>query len=271
MFKRRGAVLVILSLVLGIGAAWAANVWVQQRLSTAGNNESLEVVVGAAMAIPYGTKVEGRHLRIVQISRDSAPENAFRSLEAVEGMVANVAIARGEILLKDRFSEHEIGSTLAALVQNNMRAVTVRVDDVVGVAGFLLPGNRVDIVATRMDRNSRRATAETILRNIRVLAVDQTASTDQNDPVIVRAVTLELSPKQSETLVKAKEEGRIQLTLRNPLDETEEIVSAPEAAPPAPVAAPAPAPVVRPRPAAPPQNTVTVIRGTKVGTAQAAN
>jgi pilus assembly protein CpaB len=138
-------------------------------------------------------------------------------------MIATMNVMRGEILMRDRFSAHEGGSTLAALVQQGMRAVTVRVDDVVGVAGFLLPGNRVDVLATRVETN-RRATTETILRNLRVLAVDQTAATDRNDPVIVRAVTLEMTPAQSEELVRAKEEGRIQLTLRNPLAQEEEEV-----------------------------------------------
>jgi pilus assembly protein CpaB len=265
MFKRRGTVLVILSLILGGGAAWAANAWVKQRLANPDSDTTFDVVVGAATAIPYGTKVEGRHLRTMEVTKDSAPENAFRTVEDVEGKVATVAIARGEILLKDRFADHETGSTLAALVQENMRAVTVRVDDVVGVAGFLLPGNRVDVVATRMDRGSDRATAETILRNLRVLAVDQTASTEQNDPVIVRAVTLELTPKDSEKLVKAREEGSIQLTLRNPLDD-HVVASAPEPEPqPTPAAAPRPAPRVAVQP------TVTVIRGTQVATSRAGN
>lgn len=266
MFKRRGTILVILSLVLGVGAAWAANVWVQQRLSDGGDSK-FDVVVGAAMAIPYGTKVETRHLRLMEVTKGTAPENVYAKLEDVEGKVATVAISRGEILIKDRFADHETGSTLAALVSENMRAVTVRVDDVVGVAGFLLPGNRVDVVATRLDRSSRRATAETILRNLRVLAVDQTAATENNDPVVVRAVTLELTPKQSEVLVKAREEGRIQLTLRNPLDQ-QEVATAPEPEP-----APAPAPVaVAPKPvprAAPQQSTVMVIRGTQVATTRA--
>ncbi len=98
-----------------------------------------------------------------------------------------------------------------------MRAITVRVDDVVGVAGFLLPGNHVDIVAAR--KQNDRATTETILMDINVLAVDQTSNQDKNEPVVVRAVTLEMTPKQAEILVRAREEGRIQLTLRNPTDD----------------------------------------------------
>jgi pilus assembly protein CpaB len=92
-----------------------------------------------------------------------------------------------------------------------------------------------------------------------VLAVDQTASTDKNEPVIVRAVTLEMSPSQSEDLVKAKEEGKIQLTQRNPLAPDTVIV---EEAPPPPL----PRPVIRPpAPRPPPERTITIIRGTEVG------
>jgi pilus assembly protein CpaB len=145
-----------------------------------------------------------------------------------------------------------------------MRALTVRVNDVIGVAGFLLPGNRVDVLSSRKD-TSRRAVTETILRNIKVLAVDQTASTEQNEPVIVRAVTLEMTPAQAEVLVKARTEGEIQLTLRNPLDQQPETEPEPEPEPkPAtkPVVAQSAAPKSRPVSSRP--TTVTVIRGTKV-------
>jgi pilus assembly protein CpaB len=261
MFKRRGAFLVLMSLAMGGLAAWAANNWVQNRLSpTAGPASDTDLVVAAATDIPYGTKVEARHLKVLTLPRGTAPERAFRDPHEVEQMVATVAILRGEILLKDRFAEHEVGSTLAALVGEAMRAITVRVDDVVGVAGFLLPGNRVDILASRMDLQTKRASTRTILKNLKVLAVDQTHSTDANEPVIVRAVTLEMTPSQSEELVKAKEEGSIQLTLRNPLERE---VVAEEAPPP-----PAPRPVVRPapRPRQPAETTVTIIRGTRVDT-----
>jgi pilus assembly protein CpaB len=122
------------------------------------------------------------------------------------------------------------------------------------VAGFLLPGNRVDVLSARKEA-SRRAVTETILQNIKVLAVDQTAATDTNEPIIVRAVTLEVSPKQAETLVLARTEGQIQLTLRNPMQ------SEPE---PEVVAKPAPKIPSRKRPTRPRSTTVTVIRGTKV-------
>ena len=86
----------------------------------------------------------------------------------------------------------------------------------IGVAGFLLPGNRVDVLATR--REGKRAKASTVLEDIKVLAVDQTASPEKDKPVVVRAVTLEMTPEEAEVLVKSTQEGTLQLTLRNPLD-----------------------------------------------------
>src|SRR5262245_33402318 len=259
--KRRGWVLILLSLGLGGLSAWGANNWVKAQLA-GDDSANAEHVVVAAMDIPYGTKVEGRHLSVISMPIGSAPKNAFREVPQVEGKVATIDVARGEILLQERFADHEGGSTLAALVAQNMRAVTVRVDDVVGVAGFLLPGNRVDVVSARLDQATRIATTRTILTNLKVLAVDQTSSTDKNDPVIVRAVTLEMNQPQSEILMKAKEEGTIQLTLRNPHDSS--VAAAPPPEEPKVVA------VSRPAPVAPaPEPTVTVIRGTNVGAAKA--
>jgi pilus assembly protein CpaB len=247
---------------MGLVAAWGAKNWVQGRLS--GDSEAGMVrVVAAAMEIPYGTKIEERHLRKVSVPEEAVPEGAIAEFEDAVDMVATVNIERGELLHKHRLAAHMQGSTLAALIDEKMRAMTVRVDDVVGVAGFLLPGNRVDVVASRMDTRTKRATTETILQNLKVLAVDQTASTEQDEPVIVRAVTLEVRPEQSEVLVKAQEEGSIQLTLRNPLEK--EVAAVPTPAPR--VAAPVRAPVrsySRPK-----SSTVQVIRGTTVNNEKA--
>ncbi len=256
MAKKRGIFLVVLSLVMAISAAWTANAWITAKAAAEEGALNGTHVVAAAMAIPYGTKVEGRHVKYVEIPEGVAPIGFFTSFDDVKGRVATTPITRSEILIEERFAQHEAGSTLAALVGENMRAVAVRVNDVVGVAGFLLPGNRVDVVSARKTAD-RRVVTETILKNIKVLAVDQTAATDTNEPLIVRAVTLEVSPKQAETLVQARTEGQIQLTLRNPIQ------SEPEPEPEV-VAKPAPPKSSRPRPTRSRSTTVTVIRGTQV-------
>ena len=191
------------------------------------------------MEIPYGTTIEARHVKVITVPKGTPLGNHFAQIAEIEGLVATQKSLPDEVLLKERFTKRGAGSTLAALIKPDMRAVTVRVDDVVGVAGFLLPGNHVDIVAARKERRQNdRATTETILIDINVLAVDQTSNQDKNEPVVVRAVTLEMTPKQAEILVRAREEGRIQLTLRNPTDEAtaepELVAEAAPAPPPAP-------------------------------------
>lgn len=250
--------MVLLSLMFGVAAAWAAKSWVEQRTRATQSAEAGTTVVLAAMEIPYGTRIEGRHVKVITVPSGTPLGNHFGSIADIEGLIATQRALDGEVLLKERFTKAGAGSTLAALIRPDMRAVTVRVDDVVGVAGFLLPGNHVDIVAARKVDN--RATTETVLMNINVLAVDQTTSQDKNEPVVVRAVTLEMTPQEAEVLVRAREEGKIQLTLRNPADEMRpQLVATPE---PPPVVEPA-KPVRRapPRPAAP---SVTIIRGTLV-------
>ncbi|MCY1370368.1 Flp pilus assembly protein CpaB [compost metagenome] len=176
---------------------------------------------------------------------------------------------RGDILRGARLAEHLGGSTLASLIESDKRAISVRVDDVVGVGGFLLPGNRVDVLATKKVGNNSEAESKTILEDLRVLAVDQTASTDKTQPVVVRAVTLEMTPKEAEVLVKAMSEGRLQLALRNPLDDQKKpepkVAAAPKPATPAPVPV-APRPIVRRSTG---EYGVIIIRGTEVKVAKA--
>jgi pilus assembly protein CpaB len=213
--KGRTFFMFFIALVLGVSAAWLANNWVEDRIRPSSEGEGTPVVV-AALDIPFGQKIEQAHVKIVDWPSGNTPKGAFSDPLLLEGRIAKQSFLPGEVILGERVVEHLGGSTLASIVEPNKRAVTVRVNDVIGVAGFLLPGNRVDILNTRQVGD--RARTETILQDVKVLAVDQTASTDKDRPVVVRAVTLELSPAESELLVKATAEGSLQLTLRNPLD-----------------------------------------------------
>jgi pilus assembly protein CpaB len=262
MARKRALTMITLSVVMGVIAAWmAANLILN---ASKENEVKMANVVAADLAIPFGTKVERRHLKTLEMPAEFVPPGSFDNFEDVIDRVTVQPIVAGEILMQGRFVDYDDGTTLAAMVSKQMRAVTVRVDDVIGVAGFLLPGNRVDVLAARREAN-RRASAETILRDVKVLAVDQTAATEKNEPVIVRAVTLEVTPDQAEVLVKAKEEGSIQLTLRNPLEEEVVVAEAEPEPEPKPAAAPVPAPAPRPRAAPRPRSyDVTVIRGTAV-------
>jgi len=214
-------------MILAAGAVWVANNWLNIRNTPQQAGENEVTVVVAAMNIPYGQKLDNQHFKLVSLPKDGVPENVFSDSAELEGQVSKVDLLEGDIIRQERVSTHLEGVTLASMIALNMRAVTVRVDDVIGVAGFLLPGNHVDVLATKRSRgSSNRVSTETILKKIKVLAVDQTSGTNKNDPVVVRAVTLELTPKQAEQIVKAREEGTLQLALRNPVEDLEEVVVA---------------------------------------------
>jgi pilus assembly protein CpaB len=250
MFSRRGPILIVISLLLAVGAAWVANRWLIAKSAASNVAPNTVVVMTAALDIPLGTRIEARHVAPIQMLTDTAPDSAFQAAGDVEGKIALAEIMKGEILHKARFAEQGGGSALAAVVADNMRAVSVRVNDVVGVAGFLLPGNRVDVVAAYRERQD--VLSETVVQNVKVLAIDQSASSDKNEPVVVRAVTLEVTPADAEKLILAEQRGSIQLALRNPLDEKVTAKAAKAA------------PVVQTK-APPPTPTVAVIRGTESG------
>ncbi|AZD56560.1 Flp pilus assembly protein CpaB [Pseudomonas chlororaphis] len=254
--------LVALSVVLGLGAAWMANTWLNARLNATPDDNQQNVVV-ATVEIAFGQMVEPQQVALVRMPKETVPEDAFDATEKVVGKIATFSMLRGDILRGARLAEHLGGSTLASLIEPTKRAISVRVDDVVGVGGFLLPGNRVDVLATRQTGNTGDAESKTILEDLRVLAVDQTASTDKTQPVVVRAVTLEMTPLQAEELVKGMAAGKLQLALRNPLDNQKqpamvEPVAMIQEVPAPPVARP----IVRRRASG--DSGITVIRGIEV-------
>jgi pilus assembly protein CpaB len=178
MIKSRTVLLIAVAGILGIVAAMLANRWAANRL--AGGEE--QPVVVAALEIPFGQKLEAAHVKVVPWPQASLPSGTFGTIAEIEGKIVNQRLVPGEPLLKDRVVETLEGSTLAAMVDPEKRAVTVRVNDVIGVAGFLLPGNRVDVLASRKQKD--RAQTEILLEDLRVLAVDQIASPAMPRPVV---------------------------------------------------------------------------------------
>lgn len=255
MINKRAIILFAVALILGIGAAMFANSWIQTKLQpVASNNENTSPVVVAALEISFGQSIEKEHIKLVDMPKNSIPDSAFNAIEEVEGKIANTKIFKGEPIVSKRIVDAGQGSTLAALITPKMRAVTVRVNDVIGVAGFLLPGNHVDVLSSK--KINKKAYTDTLIENVKVLAVDQTASPEKDKPIVVRAVTLELNPEQAEKLIKATTEGSVQLALRNPIDDSKIVAEKPS-----------PKKVVAKTSAKRRVNTsrdVTVIRGTQV-------
>ncbi len=211
------AVFILLSIGFGLGAVYLAKNWINK--NEAKNLQEGQVqVISVVAPILTGSVIETKHLKVSTLPESMLPKGAITSLEDATGMIAKQKLYPGEILHKERVAVKGEGSSLASLIGKNMRAVSIRVNDVVGVAGFILPGNRVDVLTT-FNKGSGPYT-EVILSNIKILAVDQRASNDENKPQIVRAVTIEVSLEQAETLMSAKRKGSLQLALRNPNDKT---------------------------------------------------
>lgn len=252
--KSRYFLMFIIAVMLAGGAAWLANKWVQSRATPTAAVPNTAPVVVAAVEIPFGYKIEAAHLKTTAWPKSTVPSDSFSDTNEVVGKIAKQSILPNDVIFGRRIAEHLGGSTLSALINPTMRAISVRVNDVVGVAGFILPGNYVDVLATKRAGGHNQAETRTLLENIRVLAVDQEASPDKEKPAVVRAVTLEMLPEQAEKLVKAMEEGTLQLTLRNPLDSEKKLAQP----------APAPAPKKKAARVVRKPEPVTVIRGTQV-------
>jgi pilus assembly protein CpaB len=228
--NRRFIIMFSIALLLAVLAAWVANFWIKGR---AVPDKTTSVLV-AAVEIPYGVKLEEAQIKAIAWPTNLVPQGSFSTKEQVVGKVTKNNFYPDEPITEKRMSEHVGGSTLSGLISKDYRAISVRVDDVVGVAGFILPGNKVDILSTKKEPTTNQAITKTLLQNIKVLAVDQEVSQEKDKPAIVRAVTLELKPEQAEIIVQAMQEGTIQLTLRNP-DDPEFVVTQVEVAEPLPI------------------------------------
>lgn len=216
MLNRRTVLMFIIAMGLAAGAAWMANRWLQARAGAPPEVATLPVVV-AALQISYAQKIEAVQVKTVAWPRNGVPPESFDNTSLVVGKIANRTFYPGEVVLKHGVAEYLGGSALSAFIKPQMRAVSVPVNDVTGVGGFVLPGNYVDVLCPSKDGGIVR----TVLEHIKVLAVDQESSPDKSKPTVVRAATLEMSPEQAEILVAAIQGSKVHLALRNPLDDKE--------------------------------------------------
>jgi pilus assembly protein CpaB len=179
--------------------------------------EQMATVVVAVTPMTFGTELSDSNLAEVPWPATVVPEGAFRSKVEVlkDGRrVALNPIAKSEPVLSSKITGPGQRASLAALLEDGMRAVTIRVDDVRGVAGFVRPGDRVDVVLTQTVNGS--SVADVLLQNIKVLAIDQVANERQESPLVARAVTAEVNTEQAQKLILAQGVGSLSLVLRQP-------------------------------------------------------
>jgi pilus assembly protein CpaB len=239
-------------------------------------------VVAAARMLPVGSVVARDAVKLRTVPEDLFPAGGFARIEDVLDRPVIAAVEAEEPLVEPRLAARGSGTGLAPLIPAGMRAIAVRVNDVVGVAGFVLPGMRVDVLVSGRPPNRADTVTRTVLQNIAVLSAGQTTQSDGKSQAInTPVVTLLVTPDDAEALTLANNEGHIQLVLRNSADariaatrgrELHELFGGVAPAPAPPAAAPArprrpaslPAPPASPAAAPPPGDYVVVMHGTHI-------
>jgi pilus assembly protein CpaB len=225
--RMRAVVFLAAAVVAGIAAVFLVKVYLDQarRHSTAAPIATTPVVV-VASDLQSGQRLDATQLAIVRWPTAHVPAGTYQQIDTVVGQTLRQPMVRGEPVLTARLANKAQGQGLAAILDDGARAMAVKVDQVVGIAGFVQPGDRVDVITTiATDDETRAALAskaakisKIILQDIRVLAVGEHLATDGHKPVKVQVVTLEVQPEESERLALASQHGTIQLTMRSRVD-----------------------------------------------------
>jgi pilus assembly protein CpaB len=207
--------------VLALALGFVASVYVYKNLQTgkgSGAETGVDVIV-AADDLQVGTKVDEHDIKIIKIPAADLPPGAPRKKSEVLGHGVIVPISKGEFILPNRLAAENAGAGLPSLIPPGMRAVSVRVNEVVSVAGFVTPGTRVDVLLTGTPGGAGEQQTTTVLQNVAVLASGHTLErTSTGEAQNTAVITLLVSPDDAQRLTLASSEGHIQLALRNPLD-----------------------------------------------------
>lgn len=183
----------------------------------------LTSVVVAAADLPFGTPLTPEQLRVVPWPQMSVPDGAFASKDEIfkgtkvpEDRIVVTSMGRGEAILRSKVSGFGSRPTMSARVPAGMRAISIHIDDVSGVSGFILPGDHVDIMLThRVGGGEQSLVTEVIMQSVTVLGIDQLSDQKADKPVLGHTATVEVSPEAAEKLTLAQQAGTLSLALRN--------------------------------------------------------
>jgi pilus assembly protein CpaB len=277
MKNKRAYTVMAVAIVFGLAAVVFASRW----LLTQPGGGSGRIAVAAA-DISLGQRLTPEMFKLAEWPADSVPKGAFTDPQKLGGRVLKSNLLMGEPVSEIKLAPAGTLGGLSALITEGKRAITVRVNDVIGVAGFALPGNYVDIiVSTQKDAGPgsdmrEQSISKIVLERILVLAVAQEVNRDETKPKVVNAVTLEVTPEQAEKLDLARSVGTLSLALRNQIDPQSAsttgatkltllpLAAAPAASKPAPKPAPAVRPVVVKVAAPVRRDCVTVLNGLRM-------
>ena len=217
MRNNKALVMLGLAVVLGLAAVGIATRWISEQ---AGSSDKIAV---ALVDVSLGTRLLPEMIRMVDWPANAKPPGSFTDVKLLEARVVRTSLQRGEPIMEAKLAPPGTKGGLSAVVAEGKRAITVRVNDVVGVAGFALPGNFIDILLSTQEdglktNNRDQTISKIVLEHILVLAVAQELGRDETKPKVVNAVTLEVTPEQAEKLDLARSVGTLSLVLRNQID-----------------------------------------------------
>jgi len=214
---KKAAVLLGVSFLLAATAGWAAYQYLNKFPGGRSRSDTVPVVV-TATDLTFGTKLEREQLVLAQFPKSSVPRGTYSAVDSVLGQTSKVFLVKGEPVLRSKLSS--VGGGLSVMVRPSMRAISLQIDQVTGVSGFVLPGDRVDVLVTIDNAGgSNIAVTKTALQNAEVLAAGTTTEEKNKRTITTQAVTLLVDPDGAETVALGQAQGKIHLVLRNPVDQ----------------------------------------------------
>ena len=220
MNRTRIFTVLLIAIVAGGGLAYGTYDYLQNVPVKTVTVPTRHVVV-ATNDLSLGRALRREDLTTVDWPVSAVPEGAFEDPNAIIDRGLVISVVKNEAILPAKLASKEAGSGLPPIIPEGKRAVSVRVNEVIGVAGYVLPGTRVDVMTTaNPGTKQEEITTKLVLANVQVLTAGTRLEQDSNDgkPVQVTVVTLVVTPEEAERLTLASTEGKIQLALRNPLD-----------------------------------------------------
>ena len=227
MMSRQTMLALAGALVLGLIAVFIANSYLNRAQKQAYAGGTTKIAVATA-ALGYGTDITPDKVRFVDYPNSSIPPGAFTTAQQLmpdgKRRVALLPIAINEPILKDKISAEGQGASISALLPDGMRAATVRINDVSGVAGFVQPNDHVDVLITRSIGDGGSEVTDVLLQNTRVIAMGQRATDANGKPISAKTATLEVNPIDAQKLALGEAAGSLILVLRKAGEQTNPVV-----------------------------------------------
>ncbi len=220
MERFRGPIMLVAALILAVVTTFLIYNWRKKQVTPKVEAPKLmQPVAAAAIDLHWGTKLSPDMLKVILLPKKNLPGGYYASIEAIKDRVLKTSIVINEPVLASKLAPEGTKAGLYGVIAQNKRAMSVRVDDVVGVSGFVYPGSHVDILVTIGQSGREKGTiSKIVLQDIPVMAVGTQMEVKEGEAIPVKVVTLEVTPKQAEKLALAAGKGRIRLALRSASD-----------------------------------------------------